>query len=200
MKEGYVQRAWEENRGWESGSKQGKRICHWRASYKKTHQPILPTTNHPIFSSCVVPLYPSYLLRTHSSLSLSLSLQGFATWLYRNIWLISLKKNTKATVKVSVRCIFILSLSPQLLLRCIFIHSRTQLYGGPLRIQESLSRRGPYSCNLQGLWLFVISLIVFVWSSKKLKNNFFWLYEKCLVRGIAHFTATVLSYKTSIYI
>ena len=138
-----------------------------RASYKKTHQPILPTTNHPIFSSCVVPLYPSYLLQTHSSLSLSLSLslQCFATWLYRNIWLISLKKkNTKTTVKVSVRC--------------IFIHSRTQLYGGPLRIQESLSRGGPYSCNLQGLWLFVISLIVFVWSSREIKNKFFLIVWK----------------------
>ena len=162
MKEGYVQRAWEENRGWESGSKQGRRICHWRASYKKTHQSILPTTNHPIFSSCVVPLYPSYLLQTHSSLSLSPRFCNLA--LQKHLINFLKKINTKTTVKVSVRC--------------IFIHSRTQLYGGPLRIQESLSRGGPYSCNLQGLWLFVISLIVFVWSSKEIKNKFFLIVWK----------------------
>ena len=133
-----------------------------KASYKKTHQPILPTTNHPIFSSCVVPLYPSYLLQTHSSLSLSPRFCNLA--LQKHLINFLKKINTKTTVKVSVRC--------------IFIHSRTQLYGGPLRIQESLSRGGPYSCNLQGLWLFVISLIVFVWSSKEIKNKFFLIVWK----------------------
>ena len=75
-----------------------------RASYKKTHQPILPTTNHPIFSSCVVPLYPSYLLQTHSSLSLSPRFCNLA--LQKHLINFLKKINTKTTVKVSVRCIW----------------------------------------------------------------------------------------------
>ena len=162
MKEGYVQRAWEENRGWESGSKQGRRICHWKLLIRR---PINQFFQQQIIQSSLPVLCLSTPAISSKHTHLSLSLQGFATWLYRNIWLISLKKkNTKTTVKVSVRC--------------IFIHSRTQLYGGPLRIQESLSRGGPYSCNLQGLWLFVISLIVFVWSSKEIKNKFFLIVWK----------------------
>ena len=84
----------------------------------------------------------------HTHLSLSLSPRFCNLALQKHLINFLKKINTKTTVKVSVRC--------------IFIHSRTQLYGGPLRIQESLSRRGPYSCNLQGLWLFVLSLMVFV--------------------------------------
>ena len=43
---------------------------------KTTKATVKDTVKCPLFSSCVVPLSPSYILSTHSSLSLSLSLSN----------------------------------------------------------------------------------------------------------------------------
>ena len=133
LKERYVQREWEENRGWESGSKQGRRICHWRASYKKTHQPILPTTDHPVFSSCVVPLYPAIFSKhTHLFLSLFKVLQlGFTETFdfFFFFWETNTQKEEEKEVLTQSHTTTLLKsygkVIDKVLVRCIFIPSRT---------------------------------------------------------------------------
>ena len=135
-KERYVQREWEENRGWESGSKQGRRICHWELLIRR---PINQFFQQQIIQSSLPMLCLStpaiFSKHTHLFLSLFKVLQlGFTETFDLNFfffffWETNTQKEEEKEVLTQSHTTTLLKsygkVTDKVLVRCIFIPSRT---------------------------------------------------------------------------